>query len=144
LGAVAAASRADVPCRKANSHADSLLLFEKRASERQRYGSAAAPVLSARANLEGVGRGTLVEVDRRHAVSARGAGGGLEEEILLGRAKKLCMIASGTPLTPTGSELQPHFSYQIMSFVRAQEPLRRSVPKWRRGKGGLWWRMLRV
>ncbi len=36
-----------------------------------------------------------MEGERRHAVSARGAGGGVEEEILLGRAKRLCMIASG-------------------------------------------------
>ena len=109
MGAAAAATRADALCRKANSHADSLLLFEKRASERQRRGAGAAPVLSARANLEGVGRGTLGEVERRHAVSARGAGGWLEEEILLGRAKKLCMIASGRPRLGT----QPHFCHRL-------------------------------
>jgi hypothetical protein len=68
-------------------------LFEKRASEGQRRGG---PVLSARANLEGLGRGEeFAEGERRHAVSARGAGGGVEEQILLGRAKRLCMIASG-------------------------------------------------
>jgi hypothetical protein len=70
-----------------------MLLFKTRSAERQRRDGAGV-VLSARGNLEGVGR-QLVEEDKRHAISARGSGGGLEEEILLSRAKKLCMIASG-------------------------------------------------
>ncbi len=79
--------------RKANTHADNLLLFEARAAARG--GGAKGPVLSARGNLEGVGKQTgLGVVERRHALSARG-GDGLEEEILLSRAKKLCMVASG-------------------------------------------------
>ncbi len=76
-------------------HADAALLFESRAAERQRQGGAMGPVLSARGSLEGIGRVAGGEMERRHAVSARGAGGGLEEEILLGRAKKLCLLASG-------------------------------------------------